>query len=50
MSIIIGCAQNVISALSIILGVTKGGRHLKPPEFEHIFVAVITFSPFLQCK
>ena len=28
-----------------------GGRlHLKPPKFEHIFVAVITFSPFLVCK
>ena len=26
------------------------GRHLKPPEFEHIFVAVITFPPFLLCK
>ena len=24
----------------------KGGRHLKSPKFEHIFVAVITFSPF----
>ena len=23
-----------------------GGRHLKPPKFEHIFVAVITFPPF----
>ena len=25
------------------------GRHLKPPKFEHIFVAVITFLPFLLC-
>ena len=24
--------------------------YLKPPKFEHIFVAVITFSPFLLCK
>ena len=24
----------------------KGGRHQKSPKFEHIFVAVITFSPF----
>ena len=24
----------------------KGGLHLKPPKFEHIFVAVITFPPF----
>ena len=24
----------------------KGGHSLKPPTFEHIFVAVITFSPF----
>ena len=28
----------------------KVGRHLKPPKFENIFVAVITFSPFLLCK
>ena len=27
-----------------------GGLHLKPPIFEHIFVAVITFFPFLLCK
>ena len=26
--------------------VLKGGLHLKPPKFEHIFVAVITFFPF----
>ena len=26
---------------------TRGGRYLKPPKFEHIFVAVITFPPFL---
>ena len=24
----------------------KGGLHLKPPKFEDIFVAVITFFPF----
>ena len=24
--------------------------HLKPPKFEHIFVAVITFSHFLLCR
>ena len=24
----------------------KRGIYLKPPKFEHIFVAVITFSPF----
>ena len=28
----------------------KGGLHLKPSKFEHIFVAVITFFPFLLCK
>ena len=26
------------------------GLHLKPPKFEHIFVALITFFPFLLCK
>ena len=26
-----------------------GGLDLKPPKFEHIFVAVITFFPFLLC-
>ena len=25
---------------------SKGGLHMKPPKFEHIFVAVITFFPF----
>ena len=25
----------------------KGGLYLKPLKFEHIFVAVITFPPFL---
>ena len=24
-----------------------GGLHLKPPKFEHIFVAVVIFFPFL---
>ena len=24
----------------------RGGLHLKPPKFEHIFVAVLTFFPF----
>ena len=28
----------------------KGGLDLKPQKFEHIFVAVTTFSPFLLCK
>ena len=27
-----------------------GRLHLKPPKFEHIFVAVITFFFFLLCK
>ena len=27
-----------------------GGLDLKPPKFEHIFVAVITFFPFLLCR
>ena len=26
------------------------GLHLKPPKYERIFVAVITFFPFLLCK
>ena len=34
----------------IYLDILKGGGHLKPPKFEHVFVAVITFSPFLLCK
>ena len=28
----------------------KGGPDLKPPTSEQIFVAVITFSPFLLCR
>ena len=28
----------------------KGGLSHRPPKFEHIFVIVITFSPFLLCK
>ena len=31
------------------LHVTGGGLSLKPPKFEHIFIAVITFPPFLLC-
>ena len=27
-------------------GLKTGGLHLKPPKFEHIFAAVITFPPF----
>ena len=27
----------------------KGGLSHLPPKFEHIFVAVITFFPFLLC-
>ena len=27
-----------------------GGLHLEPQKFEHIFVAVITFFPFLLCR
>ena len=29
---------------------TKGGLDHLLPKFEHIFVAVITFSPFLLCR
>ena len=28
----------------------KGELHVKPPKFEHIFVAVITFPLFLLCR
>ena len=28
----------------------RGGLYLKPPKFEHIFVAIITFFPFLLCR
>ena len=28
----------------------KGGLSHLPPKFEHIFVAVITFSPFVLCR
>ena len=27
-----------------------GGLYMKPPKFEHIFVAVITFFSFLLCR
>ena len=30
--------------------VTKGGLDHLTPKFEHIFVAVITFFPFLLCR
>ncbi len=29
---------------------TKGGLDHLLPKFEHIFVAVITFSPFFLCR
>ena len=35
---------------SIDCSIIKGVLYLKPPKFEHIFVAVITFSPFLLCR
>ena len=44
----IGGQLYYIGYSSIMLA--KGGLHLKPPKFEHIFVAVITFPPFLLCK
>ena len=28
----------------------KGGLYYLPTKLEHIFVAVITFSPFLLCR
>ena len=28
----------------------RGGLSHLPPKFEHIFVAVITFPPFLLCR
>ena len=31
-------------------GVVKGGLDHLLPKFEHIFVAVITFPPFLLCR
>ena len=30
-------------------GFSQGGLSHRPPKFEHIFVVVITFSPFLLC-
>ena len=33
--------------LSVSVSLHFGGLHLKPPKFEHIFVAVITFPPSL---
>ena len=42
------------SLLFVILGEliqsTKGSLHLKPTKLKHLFVAVITFFPFLLCK
>ena len=32
------------------IALTLRGGHVKPPKFEHIFEAVITFSPFLLCR
>ena len=34
----------------IILRIIPGGLSHLPPKFEHIFVAVITFSPILLCR
>ena len=41
-------AHVVVVALVVLI--KRGGMDLKPPKFEYIFVAVITFSPFLLCK
>ena len=41
----------VINIINMLICVQlKGGLYLKPTKFEHIFVAVITFSLFLLCK
>ncbi len=41
-----------IEVLGVVLlsAILKGGLDHLPPKFEHIFVAVITFLPFLPCR
>ena len=40
----------LLGSISVNFSSTKGEIHLKPPNFEHIFVAVITFPPFFLYK
>ena len=42
--------NQLISILGDQICNVKGGLHLKIPKFEHIFVAIITFLPFLLCR
>ena len=42
--------RSVKSALKILRTQLRGGLYMKPPKSEHIFVAVITFFPFLLCR
>ena len=39
-------ARNPFIGLTYFLKRQKGELSLKPPKFEHIFIAVITFPPF----
>ena len=45
-----GCVKCGGQAVFKCGGQAEGGLHPKPPKFEHIFVAVITFPPFLLCR
>ena len=40
----------VVNIIIIITMCDQGGLDHLPPKFEHIFVAVITFSHFLLCR
>ena len=51
--LLVGVDEDLTLSLLLLLLVRvdeDGGLHLKPPKFEHIFVAVITFFTFLLCK
>ena len=44
------CYLGIVPNFSRYKSTTQGGTIPFPPKFEHIFVAVITFSPFLLCR
>ena len=42
--------RHCVASWSTLPNLYLGGIYPKPPKLEHIFVAVITFSPFLLCR
>ena len=47
---LIGIVYTGTQIVIVVVVIPVGGQDLKPPKLEHIFVAIITFNPFLVCR